>query len=388
MPALEEFHSPAPEAAPDAVPVEIAHLYVHIPFCPKVCPYCSFYKETSDRNKTARFLDAVLLELDRQQATLPPLRPQTIFFGGGTPSALSTPQLEYLLTGLRARLDLSALEEWTLEMNPATVSLEKARALRALGVNRVSMGVQSWEPQLLAVLGRVHSAEQARRSYEILREAGFENVNLDLIFGIPTQTPAMWQRSLATTLALGPEHISAYNLTYEEDTDFFRRFVTGEFTQDGDADADLFEQTADTLAAGGFEPYEISNFSRPGRECAHNLAYWQGRDYLGLGPSAFSTVGERRWAGVRDTAAYNDRIHLGVTAADFEEAVPPAMRRAETIAFGLRTNRGVALETLRPWPEQVAEFAALGLLETTASARVLLTRKGRLLADTVAEAFI
>ena len=373
---------------PEAAGQEVEHLYVHIPFCPKVCPYCSFYKETSDRHKTARFLDAILLELDQQQRVLPPLCPRTIFFGGGTPSALSTPQLEYLLSGLRARLDLSALQEWTLEMNPATVSLEKARALRALGVNRVSMGVQSWEPPLLAVLGRVHSAEQARRSYEILREAGFENVNLDLIFGIPTQTPEMWQRSLAATIALGPEHISAYNLTYEEDTDFFHRFVSGELTQDPDADADLFEQTADALSAAGFEPYEISNFARSGRECAHNLAYWQGRDYLGLGPSAFSTVGERRWANVRDTAAYNDRVHLGVTAADFEEAVPPATRRAESIAFGLRTNRGVAAHLLRPWPEQVAEFEALGLLEITSSARVMLTRKGRLLADTVAEAFV
>ncbi len=364
------------------------HLYVHIPFCPKVCPYCSFYKETSDRNKTARFLDALLLELDQRAASLPPLRPRTIFFGGGTPSALSTPQLEYLLSGLRARLDLSELVEWTLEMNPATVSLEKATTLCSLGVNRISMGVQSWEPQILAVLGRVHSAEQARRSYGILREAGFDNVNLDLIFGVPTQTPEMWRRSLAETVALGPEHISAYNLTYEEDTEFFRRFVKGEYTQDDEADAALFETTADTLSAAGYEPYEISNFSRPGRECRHNLAYWQAADYLGLGPSAFSTVGERRWSNVRDTAAYNDRAHAGVTAADFEEAIPPETRRAEAIAFGLRTNRGVAAETLRPWDEQVAEFASLGLLRTDDGDRVLLTRKGRLLADTVAEAFI
>ena len=388
MSALEEIRHPAPEDAPNAAPGGIAHLYVHIPFCPKVCPYCSFYKETGDRNKTARFLDAILLELDQQQAVLPPLAPRTIFFGGGTPSALSTPQLVYLLSGLRARLDLSVLEEWTLEMNPATVSLEKARTLRALGVNRVSLGVQSWEPQLLAVLGRVHSAEQARRSYEILREAGFENVNLDLIFGIPTQTPEMWQRSLAATIELGPEHISAYNLTYEEDTDFFRRFVSGELTQDADADATLFEQTADTLSNAGFDPYEISNFAHPGQECAHNLAYWQGRDYLGLGPSAFSTVGKRRWANVRDTAAYNDRLHCGVTAANFEETLPTEMRQAERIAFGLRTNRGIALEMLGRWPAQVAEFEALGLLERTPAARVLLTRKGRLLADTVAEAFI
>ncbi len=385
MTTLGETSAARPDAVDNAA---VRHLYVHIPFCPKVCPYCSFYKETSDRNKTGRFLDAVLLELDQQAAVLPPLRPRTIFFGGGTPSALSTPQLEYLLTGLRARLDLSDLTEWTLEMNPATVSLEKAVLLRSLGVNRVSMGVQSWEPQLLAVLGRVHSAEQARRSYEILREAGFDNVNLDLIFGIPTQTPEQWRRSLAATVALGPEHISAYNLTYEEDTEFFRRFVKGELTQDTEADAALFELTADTLAAAGYEPYEISNFSRPGRECFHNLAYWQAADYLGLGPSAFSTVGERRWSNVRDTAAYNDRVHAGEAAVDFEEAVPAAMRQAEAIAFGLRTNRGVAAETLRPWDEQVAEFEALGLLHTTVAKRVLLTRKGRLLADTVAEAFV
>ncbi len=367
---------------------EISHLYVHIPFCPKVCPYCSFYKETSDRNKTQAFLDALLLELDQQQAVLPRVRPRTIFFGGGTPSALSTPQLEYLLSGLRDRLDLSALSEWTLEMNPATVSLEKARALRSLGVNRISMGVQSWDPQLLAVLGRVHNAEQARRSYEILREAGFDNVNLDLIFGIPTQTFAMWQSSLETTLALRPEHISAYNLTYEEDTEFFRRFMAGELMQDINADAELFEFTADALAGGGYPAYEISNFARPGRECAHNLAYWTGADYLGLGPSAFSTVGERRWSNVRDTAAYNAVIPAGESAADFREDVHPAIRRAEVIAFGLRTNRGVAAETLRAWPDQVAEFEAIGLLETTSTNRVLLTRKGRLLADTVAEAFV
>jgi oxygen-independent coproporphyrinogen-3 oxidase len=317
------------------------------------------------------------------------LRPHTIFFGGGTPSALSTPQLEYLLGGLRARLDLGALTEWTLEMNPATVSLEKARALRALGVNRVSMGVQSWEPQLLAVLGRVHTAEQARRSYEILREAGFANLNLDLIFGVPTQTRAQWASSLAATIALAPEHISAYNLTYEEDTEYFRRFSLGELTQDSDADAALFELTAETLAGAGYEPYEISNFARPGRECAHNLAYWSGADYLGLGPSAFSTVGERRWANVRDTAAYIARLALPEgDAADFQEDVPPAMRRAERIAFGLRTNRGVPAPLLQAWPAEVAEFSQLGLLQTTPEGVVLLTPRGRLLADTVAEAFV
>src|SRR3954467_3986043 len=233
----------------------IRHLYVHIPFCPKVCPYCSFYKEASDRNKTHAFLDAVLAELDLRQQDHP-LQPETIFFGGGTPSALSTPQLDYLLSGLRERLDLSQLREWTLEMNPATVSLEKAARLRSLGVNRISMGVQSWDDGLLKVLGRVHNAAQAERSYELLREAGFANVNLDLIFAVPTQTRAEWQSSLEKTIALQPDHISAYCLTYEEDTAFYERFAKGEFQPDESWDADLFEMTMDLLGASGYAQYE------------------------------------------------------------------------------------------------------------------------------------
>ena len=364
----------------------VAHLYVHIPFCLKICPYCSFYKEASDRNKTQRFLDALLAELDHASAGHP-LQPRTIFFGGGTPSALSTRQLEYLLSGMLERLDLSALTEWTLEMNPATVSLEKARMLRALGVNRISMGVQSWDPALLAVLGRVHTAAQAERSYEILREAGFDNVNLDLMFAIPTQTLAQWEATLEKTLALGPEHLSAYCLTYEEDTAFFRRFQAGEYAQDKEWDADLFEMTLDRLAAAGYEPYEISNHARPGRECLHNLAYWQGADYLGLGPSAFSTCGASRWQNLADSEAYSDRILGGQSAVGFREELDEATRLAEAIAFGLRTNRGVALDLIGPWQAIVEEYLGEGFF-TSDGQRIRLTRKGKLVADTLAEAFV
>ncbi|MEI6350535.1 MAG: radical SAM family heme chaperone HemW [Verrucomicrobiota bacterium] len=364
----------------------LRHLYVHIPFCPRVCPYCSFYKEASDRNKTQRFLDAVLAELDRESA-IEPLQPVTIFFGGGTPSALSTSQLEYLLTGLRARLDLIALQEWTLEMNPATVSLEKARSLRELGVNRISMGVQSWDPALLNVLGRVHTADQAARSYEILREAGFQNVNLDLMFAVPTQTREQWRASLVKTITLAPEHISSYCLSYEEDTAFYQRFQSGQYVQDKNWDADLFEMTMDTLGEGGYAQYEISNYARPGRDCLHNLAYWAGADYLGLGPSAFSTRGSHRWENVPNTEDYCSRILNGESAASFREEVDPLTRRAEAIAFGLRTNRGISLELLRPWPAEVREFLEEGFF-TKDGNRVRLTRKGKMVADTLAEAFV
>ena len=364
----------------------IRHLYVHIPFCPKVCPYCSFYKEASDRNKTQRFLDAILAELDRELA-LRPIRPRTIFFGGGTPSALSTAQLEVLLGGIRHRLDLGELGEWTLEMNPATVSREKAEVLRGAGINRISMGVQTWDPTLLGVLGRVHTADQALRSYEILREAGFDNVNLDLIFAIPTQTRAQWRATLEKTVALAPEHISAYCLTYEEDTAFFRMFQSGQFTQDKEWDADLFEATIDHLAASGYGQYEISNYSRPGRECRHNLAYWLGDDYLGLGPSAFSTLDTRRWQNVADTTEYCSRILGGWSAAEFTEVVNAETRRAEAIALGLRTNHGVALDLLEPFESIVREYLDEGFFVSDGS-RVQLTRKGKLVADTLASAFV
>ncbi len=362
------------------------HLYVHIPFCPKVCPYCSFYKEASDRNKTQRFLDSVLSELDarlRERA----IEPETIFFGGGTPSALSTGQLEYLLGGIRERLDLRQLKEWTLEMNPATVSLEKAQLLYAMGVNRISMGVQSWDEDLLKVLGRVHNAAQAERSYEILRDAGFANVNLDLMFAVPSQTRAQWEASLARTIGMKPEHISAYCLTYEEDTAFYTRFQAGEYAQDEGWDADLFETAMDLAGAAGYNQYEISNYALPSRECRHNLAYWTGEDYIGLGPSAFSTGASRRWQNVSDTSTYCDRIEETGIAEGSSEPLSETTRTAEKLAFSLRTDRGIARAAAAPWREQIAQYEEDGFLKASGD-RLVLTRRGKLVADSLAELFV
>ncbi|MDD5200179.1 MAG: radical SAM family heme chaperone HemW [Terrimicrobiaceae bacterium] len=364
------------------LPAMIEHLYAHIPFCPKVCPYCSFYKEAGDRNKTRAFLDAMLAEAEKYASVL---QPRTIFFGGGTPSALSTPQLEFLLGGLRERIDFPRVTEWTLEMNPATVSLEKARALVGLGVNRISMGVQSWDDGLLQTLGRVHSAAQAGRSYRILRDAGCANVNLDLIFGIPGQTTEQWRASLERTIALDPDHISAYCLTYEEDTDFFLRLQRGEMRPDEERDAALFELTMDVLGEAGYAQYEISNYARAGRECRHNLAYWTAADYVGLGPSAFSTVGESRWKNVSDTADYVRRVNAAEDTADFRETVDPRIRRAEQLAFALRTSEGIA--DVGQWSGEIQNLRAAGYLEPRGDGWVL-TRAGKLVADAIAETFV
>ena len=366
---------------------ELHHLYVHIPFCPKICPYCSFYKEASDRNKTQSFLDSILLDLDRRLREMPGCRLETIFFGGGTPSALSVKQLDFLLSGLDRRLDLSRLREWTLEMNPATVSLEKAQMLRDFGVNRVSMGVQSWDAEILRRLGRVHTAEQAERSYHILREAGFENLNLDLIFGVPGQSLETWQQTVKKTISLAPEHISAYCLTFEEDTEFFRRFQIGELVQNLEQDAEFYEFTMATLASAGYGQYEISNYAKPGYDCLHNLAYWFGRNYLGLGPSAFSTIGERRWQNTPDTSQYIEQLRSEIEPINFRENVSDRMRKAEAIAFGLRTAIGVSKLEIALWPSELDDLRGEGYIEE-GNARVRLTAKGRMVADSIAELFV
>ncbi|MEX1009742.1 MAG: coproporphyrinogen-III oxidase family protein, partial [Chthoniobacterales bacterium] len=196
------------------------HLYIHIPFCLQICPYCSFYKDLAGPGKADPLVAAVVRDAELFGGGC---APRTIFIGGGTPTALSVSQLERLLNGLREHLDFFGVEEFTIEMNPATVTVRKAELLRGFGVNRVSMGVQSWDPGLLKLLGRVHDAEQVRQSFAVLRAAGFDNLNLDLIYGIPGQSVAQWEDSVRQTIALGPEHISAYCLTYEEDTEYFER---------------------------------------------------------------------------------------------------------------------------------------------------------------------
>lgn len=364
----------------------IRHLYFHIPFCPKLCPYCSFYVETGTKNKTTRFLDALLREVELAGAAHE-LRPETIYFGGGTPSALTCDQLEYLLCGLRARLDLSALREWTFEVNPATVRADKARLLQDAGVSRISLGVQSWDDALLKTLGRIHSAAQAEKTFGTLREAGFGNINVDLMFAVPGQSLAQWQATLDRTIALRPEHISSYCLTYEEDTEYFRQLQLGAFRQDDERNAALFETTIDTLTAAGFEHYEISNYARPGFESAHNFAYWRGADYLGFGPSAFSTIGLSRWQNVPDTAAYTQRVLAGEKAAQFSEELTPATREGEVAAFAVRTREGIATASLNRWRQEVGEFRELGFLEDRGE-RTILTRRGKLMADSVAEAFV
>jgi oxygen-independent coproporphyrinogen-3 oxidase len=371
----------------------VRHVYIHIPFCARICPYCAFYKDLLDRSQTSRFCEAILRELEPNQSRPRTgdrrslLRPSTIYFGGGTPTALNIAQLELLLRGFHERLDLSRLIEWTIEANPGSVSARKAAVLKKFGVNRISLGVQSWDDQLLKLLGREHNARQAADSFRILRDAGFMNINIDLMFGLPRQTVDQWHATLEKTIALQPEHISTYCLTYEEDTEFFLRHARGEFSQDPDADAEFFEMTMAILEGAGYEHYEISNYARPGFESVHNRAYWLGEDYLGIGPSAVSTIGMQRWQNVCDYRAYIDRVLSGQSPCASMENLTDEMKRTERIALTLRTRDGIPASEVQAFTQQTNEFIALGLLRQS-DGNFVLTRRGKTLADSIAEAFL
>jgi putative oxygen-independent coproporphyrinogen III oxidase len=353
---------------------QVRHIYVHIPFCARICPYCAFYKDLLDRSQTSRFCEALLLELiecNRRGR----LAPSTIYFGGGTPTALNIAQLELLLRGFHDTLEFSHFVEWTIEANPGSVSARKAGLLKRFGVNRISLGVQSWDDELLKLLGREHNAQQATESFRILRGGGLSNINVDLMFGLPGQSLDQWRSTLQRTIALQPEHISTYCLTYEEDTEFFLRHARGEFRQDSDADTEFFEMTMATLGDAGYRHYEISNYARPGFESVHNRAYWRGEDYLGLGPSAFSTIGMQRSQNVCDYRTYVDRLFAAQPACGMKETLTHRMKRTERIALGLRTREGIPSSELKDFTHQIDELVTLKLLR-------------KVLADSVAEFFV
>jgi oxygen-independent coproporphyrinogen-3 oxidase len=307
---------------------------------------------------------------------------ETIFFGGGTPTVLGTDQLGSLLRFFQEVFDLGKLQEWTIESNPGSVSARKAVVLRKGGITRVSLGVQSWDNGLLRLLGREHNAEQARHSFRLFREAGFENISVDLMFALPGQTEAQWLRSLENTIELGPEHISTYCLTYEEDTEFLARFERGEFQVHDEIEARFLVVAMKLLQSAGYEHYEISNYARAGFRSRHNQAYWGGADYIGLGPSAFSTRFRQRWQNVTDHREYARRLEAGESPIASVENLTSDMQRTERIALGLRTNEGIAKELIN---ETVpGDLIAAGLL-VEEDGRFLLTSRGKLLADSIAE---
>jgi oxygen-independent coproporphyrinogen-3 oxidase len=364
---------------------KVEHLYVHVPFCAAKCNYCAFYSEAGGAAKMEDYVDAFLLELGR---FAPQLGPKTIFFGGGTPSLLPAPLMRRVLEAVNKVCSAGRPSEWTIECNPSTVSSEKAKLFRQFGVNRISMGVQSLDDGLLEQLGRVHSVKSAIGSYEKLRAAGFDNINLDLMFGLPGQTMDHWRGTLEKAIKLQPEHISTYCLILEEDTHFWAQFQKGLIKPDEEQELAMYQMAIETLAAGGYRQYEISNFAKLNRECAHNIAYWEGKDYIGLGPSACSTVGNQRWQNAPDTDRYIVAMRQGERALAYEEPLTPELRAAECAAFGMRMNAGVPAELVRGrWDKEIAELLSAELVQWR-NGRLTPTPRGILFADEVAAQFV
>ena len=355
-------------------------IYVHIPFCHRICPYCSFYKHTPGGTDQQAFIQAIVKEAHRSASEHQLTEISTLYLGGGTPSMLSPNHLTELFTGLGQALPLSNTHI-TLEANPATFGLNKAKLFRDLGVDRISLGIQSFENSVLKTLGREHNPEEAAESVQILRQAELDEINIDLMFSIPGQTIDHWANTLDTAIELNPDHISAYNLTYEEDTPFFDQLRHHE---DQDINADMFTVADQKLGDADFIHYETSNYAKLGKESRHNLAYWQGDDYLGLGPSAVSTIASNRWTNFPDTARYIDAItKLGHAKSD-QEIITDEAFRTERIALQLRTAKGLPEQYLSSSPNGSMEQLLSNELAEIKDGHLRLINNGPMLVDAIA----
>lgn len=362
-------------------------LYLHVPFCASTCDFCAFYQTTP----TAKSVESFLAGMRRESELVSWTRPvTTVFWGGGTPGLLAADDLRRLGALVRD-VARGTPAEWTVELAPASVTPERLVALREIGVTRVSLGVQSFQPDLLDALGRQHTREQIDRAYGRIRDAGFASVNLDLMFALPGQTAEEWAADVRAAVALAPDHLSTYCLTFEEDTKLWVKLSEGRVKLDPEHEARLYEATWAQLAAAGYAQYEVSNFARPGHACRHNLNTWHMNEWVGLGPSAASQQAGVRGANVADLDRWQTLLTAGERVTEDRVALTPALLAEDALIFGLRMNAGVDVATWRarapeaPWAEVegLLERLVADELAVRAGSTVRLTDHGRLLADSV-----
>ncbi len=384
-------------------------LYVHIPFCATKCPYCDFNTYAGIESQMEPYLAALRSEIDLWGAVLGGPRLDTVFFGGGTPSYLPPGSLGMLLDAVRGSFGLAVEAEITAEANPDDLCAEKLASLLEAGVNRLSIGVQSLDDDLLRLLGRRHSAREALEAFTTARSAGFDNVSIDLMYGLPDQTLEQWGATLATALGMRPSHISMYCLTLEGGTPMERDAAAGRIpVPDGDLAADMYLMAEVQTAEAGYRHYEISNWAIPGRESRHNLLYWRNRPFLGVGPGAHSYLDGHRFHNLRSPREYirrlefgepraqpGGRIFDGIPVVEGAEPVDRRLEMAETMMMGLRLDTGIepALFAARfggppgeVYGEIIEELEDDGLLEA-GSERIVLTPRGRLLGNEVFSRF-
>ncbi len=370
-------------------PASASALYLHVPFCRSKCRYCDFYSTTIDGDSAASYVHAATIELARKLPQLTfPLK--SVFVGGGTPTALPIDLLEMLLSPVGAIIDEST--EFTVEANPATLGDGEAEMLARIGVNRLSIGAQSFQSDELAVLGRIHNAEQIRAAREAARTAGISNISLDLIYGVPAQTLASWRNSLAEALALDIDHLSCYALSIEHGTPLELDVSSGRIKQvDESLQLDQYNATVADLSDAGLGRYEISNFARPGRECRHNLTYWRNEPYVGIGPAAASYDGAIRSKNISDTDSYVQALESGLFAPSESEQLVQRVAMSETIMLALRMTQGLdrssfarrfGLDPLEAFPESLTRYRRQGALVITDD-RITLADEAFFVSDTI-----
>ena len=358
-----------------------AGLYVHVPFCLTRCGYCDFNAYAGLGHLSNRYVRALAAEAELHAPDWAGVPFTSVFFGGGTPTTLDPAELTGLLASFGETFEFLPDLEVTVEANPDTVDVDSLRALRRGGVNRLSMGAQSFDPTVLAALERVHQPSSVRRAFAGARAAGFDDVNLDLIFGANGESLSSWRRTLEETIELTPEHVSAYALTIEPATPLGRAVQDGRTpAPDGDVQADMFELACELLGAAGYEHYEVSNWSLPRRECRHNLGYWERRPYLGLGAGAHSWRDGRRWWNVRPPEQYLQTVESGERPIGGDEFLDDDALRLESMFLGLRTSAGVSASDVDA--HRAEPFLDEGLLEEH-DGRLVLTERGLFLANDV-----
>ncbi len=374
-------------------------LYVHVPFCVKKCEYCSFVSVPRENKLTADYLDALIVEMEMCSGQLAAEEKvfSSVYIGGGTPTCLSADELGKILEELYRFFHIEKNVEITMEINPGTVDRDKLTQISRLGINRLSIGFQSCQPEILELLGRTHSYSEAQSAFRWAREIGFDNINIDLIFGVPGQTVQQWHSCLQEIMMLEPEHISAYGLQIEEGTPLFKRVKDGVIEScSEDLEADMYQCLISTLKDFGYIHYEVSNFAFPGRLCRHNLRYWHNLSYLGMGPSAHSYVRGKRRANQSSLATYIDNLLKGQSPVVCEEYIVRSDEIAETIFLGLRLMDGLDIEEFSKrfgenikdiYPDEIKKLTDLGLLEIR-SQRLRLTERGLMLGNIVFSEFV
>jgi oxygen-independent coproporphyrinogen-3 oxidase len=375
-------------------------LYIHIPFCLRKCPYCAFVSQEGDPAQREAYTELLLAEMSLAHGESPSHRPlDSVYFGGGTPSLLEPGQAGRILSQADSLFGLSPASEITLEANPGTIDEEKLVGFRCAGINRLSLGVQSFDDRMLAILGRIHSAEQAAQAVEGARAAGFDSIGIDLIHSLPGQTMEMWHRDLKRGLELGPEHLSVYGLTVEEGTPFARRYADDSDLPDEDLSADMFLVADDLLTSAGYEHYEIANYALPGFRSRHNSGYWRRDGYLGVGAGAHSLLcgGHGvRFANPCDLNEYAAAITRGELPRQDRIELSREDALTEFMFLGLRLADGVSFDDFREmsgmemekrFGKELEELTGLGLL-TRDEGGIRLTTRGLLLSNRVFARFL